>query len=338
MSNAVKEKESELQQSLVDLTSAAQRLQESVARIVQFNLAQAGVDVAAGGAAPFAAETAVGRAAPAGVTLTPEQRLICERVINVFETGSIQGDYSNISIFHDGPHRMRQITYGRAQTTEYGNLRELVEMYAGAGGTYSNDLRPYVNRIGRIPLVNDAHFKDLLRRAGREDKVMRDTQDEFFDKRYFRCAKRWADTNGFTRALSMLVIYDSYIHSGSILHFLRAGFPEPVPARGGDEKNWIKQYVDVRNHWLANNRNPILHQTTYRTRDLAREIARGNWDLAMLPIMAHGVRVDARVIEPRVALAQVPPGVPYIPDAVSLAVEAGEYGVASESEREEATA
>ena len=71
------------------------------------------------------------------MNLTAQQKRICEQVINVFESGSIQGDYSTISIYSDGPHKMRQVTYGRSQTTEYGNLPGLVEMYANAGGTYS---------------------------------------------------------------------------------------------------------------------------------------------------------------------------------------------------------
>ena len=95
----------------------------------------------------FEAETpAIAAAAPhpvpatgGGINLTPSQRLICERVINVFETGSIRGDYSNISIYHDGPNRIRQITYGRAQTTEYSHLRELVQMYVDAAGKYAED-------------------------------------------------------------------------------------------------------------------------------------------------------------------------------------------------------
>src|SRR5947207_779965 len=82
-----------------------------------------------------------------------EQKRLCEQVINVFETGSIQGDYSAISIFHDGPHGIRQVTYGRAQTTEYGNLEELVQMYVEANGAFSNQLRPFVAKIGVTPLV-----------------------------------------------------------------------------------------------------------------------------------------------------------------------------------------
>ena len=226
--------------------------------------------------------------------LSPEQRRICERVINVFETGTIRGKYHAIAIFADGPHDIRQITYGRSQTTEYGNLRELVEMYIQAGGTFAGQLQEFVERIGRVALVDNARFKELLQRAGREDQVMRDTQDVFFDRRYFQPALRWAETNGFTSALSILVIYDSFIHSGRILDLLRSRFPEVPPARGGNEQTWIRQYVDVRHHWLANHSRPAVRQTIYRTRDLMREINRGNWDLSQVPISANGVAVDGR--------------------------------------------
>ena len=60
--------------------------------------------------------------------LTAGQRLICDRVINVFETGTVKGKYGAISIYDDGPHDIRQVTYGRSQTTEYGNLGTLIEM------------------------------------------------------------------------------------------------------------------------------------------------------------------------------------------------------------------
>jgi len=225
--------------------------------------------------------------------LTETQKLICERVINVYETGTVAGKYGAISIFHDGPHGIRQVTYGRSQTTEYGNLKELVEMYVEEGGTFSAALAPYVARIGLVALVDDAAFKDLLRRAGNEDAAMRHAQDAFFDRRYFQPALEWATTRGFALALSTLVIYDSFIHSGGILGFLRTRFPEKTPAAGGDEKTWIRQYVDVRNAWLTTHSNPDVRPSAYRTRDLQREIAKGNWDLAMLPYIANGTPVDA---------------------------------------------
>lgn len=225
------------------------------------------------------------------MNLTTQQKRICEQVINVFETGSIQGDYGAIVIFADGPHGIRQVTYGRAQTTEYGNLEELVQMYVDSHGMFSEQLWPYLPKIGVTPLINDNEFKRLLKDAGHKDPVMQQVQDAFFDKRYFQPAMDWADENGFTLPLSALVIYDSRIHSGSILPFLRKRFPEKSPAKGGKEKTWIEQYVDVRHNWLAHHDNEILRKTIYRTECFKREIARDNWDLSQLPIKAHGVDV-----------------------------------------------
>ena len=226
------------------------------------------------------------------MNLTKNQRRICEQVINAFETGTLNGDYSNISIYADGPHDIRQITYGRAQTTEYGNLRELVLMYVAAGGIYSQQLSQQADRIGSDPsLVNDLGFRSLLRQAGKNDPIMQETQDKFFDKRYFRPAMQWADANGFTEALSALVIYDSFIHSGSILWSIRNLFSASPPAAGGREREWIRAYVRARNNWLANHPRKILHSTTYRTQCLLRQIERGNWDLSNPPINANGVMV-----------------------------------------------
>jgi len=294
--------ETGLQGAIGDLIKAALNLNETARQ-----LGQAKRDAPSGGAA------VTGGAGATVIQLTPDQKLICERVINAFETGSMQGNYGAIVTFDDGPNGIRQITYGRSQTTEYGNLRELVEMYVQANGQFSSQLQPYVDRIGRVALVDDATFKDLLRRAG-ADQVMRNTQDIFFDRRYFQPALQWAQTNGFTRALSALVIYDSCIHSGQILPLLRSRFPETVPASGGNEQNWIRQYVGVRNDWLLSSAKQVVRSSAYRTRDLLREIGRNNWDLALLPISANGVSVDARPI------ATAAPGgggqvesVPYFP-------------------------
>lgn len=284
------------------ITEAARRIETSISRLIQLMQSDAGqsnagpIPTAAPIALPMAADPQlVAAAGPVAVSigLSSAQRLICERIINVFETGSINGDPSNISIFHDGPHGIRQITYGRAQTTEYGNLAELVKMYIDAGGTFGAELRPFLPLISHTALVDNADFKRLLRRAGLEDPIMAKTQDAFFDKRYFQRAQKWAVDNGFNKALSMLVIYDSFIHSGSILPFLRSRFPERPPSRGGNEQEWIRQYVNVRHDWLATHSNTILRNTIYRTRDFKREIGRNNWDLTILPISANGTLVTA---------------------------------------------
>ena len=131
------------------------------------------------------------------------------------------------------------------------------------------------------------------------------TQDVFFERRYFQSARKWASENGFTHAMSMLTIYDSFVHSGSILPFLRARFPEPTPAAGGRETEWIRQYVEVRHAWLRDHSNPELRPTIYRTRDLMREITRGNWNLSQLPISANGTKVDDRPTTAVLELAEM---------------------------------
>jgi chitosanase len=225
------------------------------------------------------------------MNLTTQQKRICEQIVNIFETGKAEGDYSAIAIFHDGPHGIRQVTYGRSQTTEYGNLEDLVKMYADVKGVFSDQLRPFVDKIGVVPLVEDEQFKQLLRDAGRNDSLMRQVQDTFFDKHYFAPAMDWMEKNGFTLPLSTLVIYDSFVHSGTVPAFLRKRFSEVVPVQGGDEKTWIVQYVGAREAWLSSADNPALHSTVYRTQCFAREIGRRNWDLSQLPINAHGVSV-----------------------------------------------
>ena len=226
------------------------------------------------------------------MNLTASQKRIIERVINVFETGTTDGDYGAISIYSDGPHDIRQITYGRSQTTEYGNLRQLVARYSVAGGEYSEPLAAYVDVIGSTPLTDDSNFKQLLRKAGREDPVMQRTQDKFFDDQYFNPAKRWCEREGFETALAMLVAYDSYIHSGQILWVIRSMFPEATPVQGGDERLWVMAYVRARNKWLKSHHREAVRASAYRTRDLLREATRDNWDLSQLPIRANGVNVN----------------------------------------------
>ena len=221
----------------------------------------------------------------------PIKRLI-ERVVNVFETGTPDGKYSQITILADGKNGSRQITYGRSQTTEQGNLAKLIEMYIRNNGTFAEQFSKYIDKIGKQPLVDNKTFKDLLRSAGKEDEIMRSTQDEFFDLAYYKPAYEFFATNGFELPLSLLVIYDSYIHSGSIPQFLRKRFGEYPPAKGGDEKKWITSYVDVRHQWQKYHTNPILQRTIYRTQCFKDQITAENWQLDKLPVMANGVNVN----------------------------------------------
>ncbi|RDC62875.1 lysozyme family protein [Adhaeribacter pallidiroseus] len=163
------------------------------------------------------------------------------KIINVFETGDPNGKYDSISIYKDATNKqgekMYQITYGRSQTTEFGNLKRLLELYMSRDGRFSALFQGYISKIGKEPALHtNAQFKQLLRQAAREDIIMRASQDEFFDMYYYQPAFVWYRGFGFTEALSLLVIYDSFIHSGTVPDFLRKRFAERLPLNGGQEK------------------------------------------------------------------------------------------------------
>ena len=108
---------------------------------------------------------------------------------------------------------------------------------------------------------------------------MHDVQDAFFDRYYWNPAVNFFSANLFTLPLSMAVIYDSYIHSGSIPAWLRKDFPERTPLKGGNEMEWINEYVTTRDNWLEHHSNKILRGTDYRTDCWLGQIKAENWML-----------------------------------------------------------
>jgi chitosanase len=214
-----------------------------------------------------------------------------QKIVNVFESGTPDGDYGCISLYEDGPNGIKQITYGKSQTTEWGNLPDLIKLYIKNTGKLSLNFVEYVaGSLGRVSLVNDKSFISLLKEASK-DPIMRESQDSFFDTHYWEPAKKWFDKNGFKSNLSMLVIYDSFIHSGSILKFLREKFSEKVPVNGGNEQDWILAYCKARYNWLNNHSNPILRKTIYRVDDFLTAIKEENWDLSKA-FVANGTKIS----------------------------------------------
>ena len=88
--------------------------------------------------------------------LTSIATAIIERVINAFETGRAPGKYEAMTVLDDGPHGMPQISYGRAQVTEYGKLRALIERYVARGGSFAPAFAGYVDKIGATALSASA--------------------------------------------------------------------------------------------------------------------------------------------------------------------------------------
>lgn len=230
------------------------------------------------------------------ISITPILKKKIEQVVNVFETSSITGKYDKIVKYRDYTNPLTkaleiQITFGRSQTTEYGHLKALLADYVKCKGKYADFFADYINRIGKPPsLAVDEAFCSTLAKAGKEDPIMKTCQDNLFELKYFQPAYSWFNTNGFKLPLSLLVIYDSTIHSGSIPKFLRKKFETVMPISGGNEKEWIENYVDVRENWLANHSNQILRPTVYRTGCFKEQIKNNNWHLDD-KISANGINV-----------------------------------------------
>lgn len=236
---------------------------------------------------------------PTGVDLHPDEPIQIQddlqkakilKVINAFETGSLETDYSSIFFYSDGPNQIKQITLGRG-FTEFGNLSKVVDCYSSSKGVLSDFFKKYEGRIGKQPsLRSDRDFVENLKKAG-SDPLMRACQDRVFEDRYWVPAKKFFDDNKFTEPLSMLVIFDSFVHSGGVLSFLRSRFSEMPPSKGGSEKKWIEQYVNVRHDWLATHKTvPVLRNTVYRTNCFKSLIKANNWKLTEV-INANGISV-----------------------------------------------
>lgn len=232
-----------------------------------------------------------------GFSIIPKIKKKIEQVINAFETGSANGHYDALVKLQDykDPHSGQfeiQVTFGRSQTTEFGHLKTLIADYVEQKGQFADTLQPYLAKIGKKPtLASDVVFCSTLKKAGKSDIIMQQCQDGLFDTKYYRPAFNWFTNNGFQTPLSLLVIYDSFIHSGTVLPFLRKRFNTSVPSNGGNEKEWIGNYVDVRRNWLKNHSNPILRNTVYRMDCFKETIANDNWLLEQ-QINAHGVRIS----------------------------------------------
>lgn len=220
------------------------------------------------------------------------------QIVNVFETGALKGNYAQVTILNDGKfpngkRGMPQITYGSKQTTEQENLIILIQMYVDAQGLYAELFKPYLSKIGKQSLVKDKVFIDLLKKAG-TDPIMVTTQDVFFEEVYMKPAKKWCNDMGLVEPLSFAVVFDSFIHSGKIRDDIRnmPGFTAVPPALGGNEREWITQYVKFRGLWLLSKSDPVLQRTIYRMKTFEKAIEMGNWDLSQV-VYANGISIKS---------------------------------------------
>jgi hypothetical protein len=235
------------------------------------------------------------------MSVTPEQKHVIDCVVSIFETGRVPtaASYSTCSILNDGAG----ISYGKHQCTDKAGSLDLVcKRYIELGGQQAESLKQYMNYLATN---ESAKFNNvmanypawlnslisLLKSAG-SDPLMKQAQDEVFDKNYWLPAVNHCTDIGLKTALGHLVVYDTCIHSGSgRVTSLRAKFPEASPSRGGDEKAWVLAFLNARRAWLAANSNPLVQKTVYRI-DAMLEIAKANnWDLKT-PMTVKKVKIS----------------------------------------------
>lgn len=233
--------------------------------------------------------------------LTSLQKQAAKAIVNAFETGTLQGDYGNVTFLPTDPGGL---TYGRSQTTlNSGNLALLIHAYVKApGAIYANELRPYLGRFDAQDqsLNRDRTLRGILQEAG-NDPVMRTTQDEFFNRVYWEPTITSANYIGIKTALGMAVVYDGRIHGS--WHMIRDRTIQnhgQLSAIG--EQKWVAQYVATRRNWLANHSIELLRRTVYRMDTFNQLIAEGNWDLK-LPFFVRGLRADEAALSPSLCIS-----------------------------------
>jgi len=226
--------------------------------------------------------------------ITDLQKRTAQAVVNIFETGSAQGQYGSVTLISgDSGH----LTYGRAQTTlASGNLYLLIKAYCTASGAqFATALDPYLPRLAApdLTLDTDMTLRGVLHGAG-DDPVMRSVQDAFFDRNFWNPSVQGAAGAGVSSALGTNVVYDSHIQ-GAWVAMRDRTVANHGPASQISEQAWISAYVNERKNCLANNPNSALHPTVYRMDAFLQLVSGGKWDLP-LPLTVRGVVITEELL------------------------------------------
>ncbi len=227
--------------------------------------------------------------------LTDLQTQTIRAVVNVFESGSPQGDYGCITCVEgDGGH----LTYGRSQASlASGNLYRLVKEYCAApGASCGGEMAPFLSRLEArdTTLDHDLKLRKAMERAG-SDPVMRETQDALFNRAFFEPAVKAAENRNIYSALGTAVVYDSFIQGGwQIVRKLLAARIGPVADATGDQA-WVGEYVAARRGWLEA-AGGLLARSVYRMDAFRQMIDAGKWSLE-LPLCVRGVVIDEAALE-----------------------------------------
>ena len=214
-----------------------------------------------------------------------------KKILLSFEQSQTHIKYNAVYLWNDGPSNAKQITLSFG-ITEYGNLKPFIEQYCHQNGKYTKDFLKYIPLITKQPLAGDTNFINLLKESA-QDIIMQQCQEKAFESMYIQPALNWCNTSNLILPLSKTVIADSFLQSGSILTSLRNKFSAKIPAHGGDEKEWVTSYCNIRKSWLANHSRKILNNTVYRPDFFISLLKEEDWNLTQETYIANGVKIVA---------------------------------------------
>ena len=232
------------------------------------------------------------------LTLTPQQRLIADQIISIFENDDPTIQYGYAAMLGDG----RGITAGRAGfTSATGDMLEVIERYSAIQP--DNSLAAYLPRLRQLAQTEDdsTHGLQGLPEQWRQESkhaVFRNVQDEVVDEVYYLPAMQRATDLDARLPLTLLCLYDAIIQHGE------GDDPDGLPAMiartnqkmsgtpgdGVDEQAWLKAFLKIRKQVLRHPDNwqtqEEWSQSTGRVDALMKLLKQGNMDLHAPVIVA----------------------------------------------------
>lgn len=145
---------------------------------------------------------------------TAEQRLRADRIVSVFENGTIEIRYDYVERLSDG----RGYTAGRGFTTGTGDVLAVIEDYAKRSPR--NALERYLPALRKLAaahsdaIIGLEGFPGAWTKAAKSDPIFRKCQDDEVDRSSFSPAMEIADGLGLKTALGRFAIYDAIFMHG----------------------------------------------------------------------------------------------------------------------------
>ena len=218
--------------------------------------------------------------------LSANQKRVVFSLTNLFESGEVYPSYSIVENLDDG----RGYTSGKSGfTTATGDAYLVVKEYTKLKP--GNVLSGYLTKLKELSDGESGSisgldgYADAWHRAAL-DPLFRQVQDQITEELYYLPAMETADELGVKTPLSKAFLYDTIIQHGGGddedgLYSMLDRVEERVggtPADGIDERQWLKNFFDIRQQTLLNADNPdtreVWAESAYRVdayRDLLDE-------------------------------------------------------------------